>query len=34
VFTFLATGFKAAPQAGDVAATSDRIIARMAARAA
>ena len=28
VFTFLATGLKNAPQQGDVAATSDRIIAR------
>lgn len=34
VFTFLATGLKAAPQAGDVAATSERIIARIAAQAA
>jgi biopolymer transport protein ExbB len=34
VFTFLATGMKSAPQAGDVAATSERIIARVAARAA
>jgi biopolymer transport protein ExbB len=33
VFTFLATGLKNAPQRGDVAATSERIIARVAARA-
>ena len=31
VFTFLATGLKSAPQQGDVAATSDRIIARVEA---
>jgi len=34
LFTFLATGFKTAPQVTDVAATSERIIARVAARAA
>jgi len=34
VFTFLATGLKAAPQSGDVAATSERILARVAARGA
>lgn len=31
VFTFLATGLKSAPQAGDVAVTSERIIARVVA---
>lgn len=31
VFTFLATGFKAAPQLADVAETSERIIARVVA---
>ena len=31
VFTFLATGLKNAPQQGDVAATSERIIARVVA---
>jgi len=34
LFTFLATGFKTAPQATDVAATSERIIALTAARPA
>jgi biopolymer transport protein ExbB len=34
VFTFLATGFKSAPQNSDVAATSERIIARVVANAA
>jgi biopolymer transport protein ExbB len=33
VFTFLATGLKSAPQQGDVAATSERIIARVQSRA-
>jgi len=33
VFTFLAIGLKAAPKAGDVAATSERILARVAAQA-
>ncbi len=31
VYTFLATGLKSAPQSGDVAATSERILARVAA---
>ena len=34
VFTFLATGLKTAPEVGDVAATSERILARVAARPA
>ena len=34
LFNVLATGLKAAPQQADVAATSERIIARVAARAA
>jgi biopolymer transport protein ExbB len=34
VFAFLATGLKAMPQGGDVAATSERILARVAARSA
>ena len=34
VFTFLATGLKSTPSAHDVAATSERIIARVAAAAA
>ena len=34
VFTFLATGLKATPQSADVAATSDRIIARVNANTA
>lgn len=34
VFTFLATGFKTLPHGEDVAATSERIIARVASRAA
>ncbi|HNQ57631.1 MAG TPA: MotA/TolQ/ExbB proton channel family protein [Candidatus Desulfobacillus denitrificans] len=34
VFAFLATGLKAAPQDGDVAATSERILARVATRSA
>ena len=34
VFAFLATGLKAMPQGGDVAATSERILARVAARGA
>jgi biopolymer transport protein ExbB len=34
VFTFLATGLKSAPQSGDVAATSERIIARVVANTA
>jgi biopolymer transport protein ExbB len=34
VFTFLATGLKNAPQQGDVAATSERIIARATANQA
>jgi biopolymer transport protein ExbB len=31
LFNFLATGLKSAPQQGDVAATSERIIARVQA---
>jgi len=34
VFTFLATGLKAQPHSGDVAATSERIIARVVANSA
>ncbi len=34
VFTFLATGLKTTPQGSDVAATSERILARVAARGA